>query len=78
VDYIVIDKDYAGEKAEGTIKNLLLELIRRDKPDATAGMIQFANVRGSRADRSAKQVYDGKSRPDHTLKFREMARFLRK
>jgi hypothetical protein len=78
VDYVVIDKDYAGEKIEGTIKNLLLDLIRLDKPSATAGMIRFENVKGSRADRLAKQAYDGKVRPDHSLKYEEVAKLLRK
>jgi hypothetical protein len=78
VDYIVIDKDYAGEKAEGTIKNILLDLVRKDRPETTAGMIRFQNVNGSRADRVAKQAYDGKIQPDRILKFREIAKFLRK
>lgn len=78
VDYIVIDKDYAGEKIEGTIKNLLLDFIRVDKPTATAGMIRFDNVKGSRADRLAKQTYDGKIKPDRTLKYEEVVRRLRK
>jgi hypothetical protein len=78
IDYIVIDKDYAGEKAEGTIKNLLLSLIRKDKPKAKASMIQFSNVKGSRADAMAKQAYDGKIQPDRLVKFGEIAKFLRK
>lgn len=78
IDYIVIDKDYAGEKAEGTIKNILLDLIRKDRPNVTAGMIRFQNVKGSRADSMAKQTYDGKVAADRILKFREIAKFLRK
>ena len=78
LDYIVIDKDYAGEKAEGTIKNILLDLIRLDRPTATAGMIRFQNVKGSRADRTAKEVYDKKRQPDRVLKYREIARYLQK
>ena len=63
LDYIVIDKDYAGDRAEATIKNLLLTLMRRDKPEVTANQIQFDKVRGSKADRLAKQVYDRKTKP---------------
>jgi hypothetical protein len=78
LDYIVIDKDYSGDRAAGTIKNVLLDLIRSDRPTATAGMIRFENVKGSRADQLAKLVFDGKLQPDYSLKFREIARVLRK
>ena len=74
---IVIDKDYAGERAEATIKNLLLALLRRDKPEVTAGHIRFEGLKGSRADRLAKQVYDGKAVPDHVVSFRELEALLR-
>ena len=75
--YLVIDKDYAGEQAEATIKNLLLTLLRRDKPEVTAGHIRFAEVRGSRADTLAKQVYDGKAEPDHVVRYSELEAVLR-
>jgi hypothetical protein len=70
LDYLVIDRDYAGDKAEGTIKNLLLDLIHRDKLTATASMIRFDNVKGSRADKLAKQVYDRKIKADREVKWR--------
>ena len=75
--YLVIDKDYAGEQAEATIKNLLLALLRRDKPEVTAGHIRFAEVRGSRADTLAKQVYDGKAEPDRVVRYSELEALLR-
>jgi hypothetical protein len=78
VEYIVIDKDYGGPQVESTIKTLLLNLIRQDRPNAAASMIRFEEVRGSRADTLAKQVYDGKIKPDHSPKYEEIARFLRK
>lgn len=78
IDFIIIDKDYAGEKAEGTIKNILLDLFHKDNPNVTAGMIQFGNVKGSHADRLAKQVYDGKVKPDQFLTFGEIAKYLKK
>jgi len=77
LDYVVIDKDYAGVQAEATIKNLLLALIRRDKAEVTATYIRFAEVRNSRADKLAKQVYDGKTAPDRVLSFNELASLLR-
>lgn len=78
IEYIVIDKDYEGSQVEATITNLLLPLILRDKPDAKASMIRFENIKGSRADKVAKQVYDGKVKPDHSPKYGEFTRILGK
>lgn len=75
--YIVIDRDYAGDQAEATIKNLLLELLRRRRPDITAGHIRFEAVRGTKADLLAKRVYDGKAKPGRVVTFEEIAVLLR-
>lgn len=72
ISQVVIDQDYAGQQAEATIKNLLLRLIRKVKPDATAGLVRFAEVRGSRADKLAKQVYDGERQPDRVIGWQEL------
>lgn len=77
LNYVVIDQDYAGGQAEATIKNLLLTLLRRHRPDITAGHIRFAEVRGSRADRLAKQVYDGKVEPDRKVDFSELEALIK-
>lgn len=78
IDRIVIDKDYAGDSAESTIKNLLLMLIREDRPNATAEMIRFENVRGNLADTLAKHVYDGRIRAERTIQYTEVARLVGK
>ena len=78
IDLIVIDKDYHGADVEATIKNLLLALIRLDKPEATSGMIIFKEIKGSKADKIAKQIYDGKSVADRVLSFEEVERLLRR
>lgn len=78
IDQIVIDKDYDGRQVEATITNLLLALIRRHRPNATAGMIRFENIKGSKADRLAKQVYDGEVKPDHSPKWGEISKILGK
>jgi hypothetical protein len=78
IDLIAIDKDYHGPQVEATIKNLLLALIRVDKPDATSGMIIFENVKGSKADRLAKQIYDGKATAERVVSYEEVARLLGK
>lgn len=74
---IVIDRDYTGGQVESTIKSLLLRLIRRDKPDVTGGFIQFENVKGSRADRLARAVFEGKAEPQRVIGFSELERVLR-
>jgi hypothetical protein len=78
IDLIVIDKDYDGPQAEATIKNLLLALIRINKPDATSGMIIFENVKGSKADKLAKRIYDGKATAERVVSYEEIARLLQK
>lgn len=57
LDQIVIDQDYTGKQPEATIKNLLLPLLRQHRTNVSAAFIQFGQIRGSRADRLARQVY---------------------
>jgi hypothetical protein len=76
ISQIVIDQDYAGTQAEATIKNLLLHLLRKEMPNVTAGFVRFAEVRGSQADRLAKQVYDGEQTPDRVLCWQELEALL--
>jgi hypothetical protein len=78
IELIVIDKDYEGPPAKATIKNLLLALIRQDKADATSGMIIFDNVKGSRADKLAKQIYDGQETAERVVSYEEVKRLLQK
>jgi hypothetical protein len=40
----------AGADPEATIKNVLLRLLRMDKPETTAGFVRFDQVKGSQAD----------------------------
>lgn len=77
ITQIVIDQDYAGQQAEATIKNLLLRLLRKEKTGVTAGMVRFAELRGSRADRLAKQVYDGERLPDRVVGWSELEAVLK-
>jgi len=78
IQQIVIDQDYSGHQVEATIKNLLLHLLRRDRPNVKAGFIRFENVKGSRADRLARQVYRGKAKPDKVIQWGEVERILGK
>ena len=44
IHQIVIDRDYTGDRAQGTIKNILLNMLRRDKSDLTHGVIYCVDV----------------------------------
>lgn len=75
---VVIDQDYSGHQVKSMIKSLLLELLRRDKPNVTAGFVRFEKVEKSRADILAKKVYDGKVSPDRIVRFAEIKKLLSK
>jgi hypothetical protein len=76
IEQIVIDQDYTGRQPEATIKNLLLPLLRRHRLEITAGFIQFRQVKGSRADRLAKQVFDGERKPERKVSWVEIENLL--
>ena len=76
IQQIVIDRDYQGAQAEATIKNFLLVHIRKELPEAKAGLIRFANVKGSEADLLARRVYEKKAKPDHVVSYRELVRLF--
>lgn len=78
IQQLVIDQDYTGASVEGTIKNFLLPLLRRDKPNVTAGFIRFENVAGSNADVFARECFQRKRTPDRTVSFEELAAILGK
>jgi hypothetical protein len=75
---LVIDQDYTGTQAHATFKNLLFALLRRDHPPIPTGFIRFEQIKGSRADRLAKQVFDGKRKPDRIVTWAEIERLLEK
>lgn len=74
---IVIDKDYSGRQAEATIKNLLLQLLRRENPDLKGSIIQFDYVAGRDADIQARAVFRRERKPDRVLRFAEIEKVLR-
>ena len=76
VTHVVIDRDYAGPHAEATIKNVLLRLIRREMPTAPAALVQFANVKGRKADELARRVHAGKAQATRVLTWVELERWI--
>jgi hypothetical protein len=78
IEQVVIDQDYSGAGVEGTIKNLLLDLLRADRPEVTAGFIRFENVADSRADVFAREAFQRKRAADRTISFDELLSILEK
>jgi hypothetical protein len=78
IDQVIIDQDYTGADVEGTIKNLLLDLMRAGKPGVTAGFIRFENVADSTADVYARETFMRKRAPDRTVSFEDLLAILEK
>jgi hypothetical protein len=78
IEEIVIDRDYEGAKAEATIKNVLLNLLRQNGYQAGANFVRFANVKNSRADQSARRTYIGKERPTKEISWEEIEQQIKK
>lgn len=76
IEHVVIDQDYEGAAAESTIKNFLLYQVRRDRPEVSGEFVRFANVKGGRADRLAKRVFDGKERATRAVRYEEFEDLL--
>jgi len=64
VRQIIIDQDYTGEAVEVTVRNLLLNLLRHERPEISAGFIVFTTVKNSRTDILAREVFQRKLLPD--------------
>jgi hypothetical protein len=78
IEEIVIDRDYEGAKAEATIKNVLLNLLRQNGYQAGANFVRFANVKNSRADQSARRTYVGKEKPTKEISWEEIEQQIKK
>jgi hypothetical protein len=55
----------------------LLDLFRKDKIDLAVGFIRFENMKGSQADRLAKQVFDGEAKADKIVEYSKLESLLR-
>jgi hypothetical protein len=64
IEVIVIDKDYTGESAQGKVKNEVVPLLKRRQPTFSGKRILFQQVKGTRADRLAREVYRLNNRED--------------
>jgi len=67
VSSITLDQDYSGAVAERLIVRRLVELLRRERPKLKVSAVRIAEVRGTRADRLAREVYKGLRLPDGVI-----------
>lgn len=61
-EYIVIDEDYSGAEMHSKLKSELVPLLRQTRPDFGGGRIHFQQVKGTKADRLAREVFQLRSR----------------
>lgn len=78
IQQIIVDRDYSGELAENTLKNYLLALLRRKKPNIGSGFVVVNNIKGSHADKLARAVFQGKLAPDVVLTMQDVDEALQK
>jgi hypothetical protein len=64
IEHIVIDRDYSGQGTEGKIKNELIPLLQRRRTTFSGRQILFQAIKGTKADRLARQVYQKTDRDD--------------
>lgn len=62
IEYIVIDEDYSGPQVHAKLRNDLVPLLRQRRPDFTSGRIYFQQVKGTKADKLAREVYQLRTR----------------
>lgn len=62
IEFIVIDEDYPGDGAQAKIKNELVPLLRHERPDFNGKRILFQRVKGTKADRVAREIYQLRNR----------------
>ena len=75
IQEIIIDKEYPGKEA--LIKNLLLQKIRKVKPDFLAESISFQRVgKSSKVHLLAYAVSKNKVKPDLEGRYKEILKFI--
>lgn len=76
-EYIVIDEDYSGAEIHAKLKNELVPLLRRKQLAFNGGRIRFQQVKGTKADKVAREVYQLRTRRKYRhLTFEEICQVL--
>jgi hypothetical protein len=74
---VVLDQDYTGNAAETTVRNILLNLLQQQNPSITPAFVRFQRVRGSNADKMARDVYMGQKPPTRKIGLAELENILK-
>lgn len=77
IDRIVIDEDYPGQGPANKIKNELIPLLRQRRPNFAGQRVSFQQVKGSRADRLAREVYKQRRRIGRQITLVEIQQVLK-
>jgi hypothetical protein len=77
IKQVVLDQDYTGNAAETTVRNILLSLLQRQNPSITPAFVRFQRVRGSSADKMARDVYMRQKPPTRKIGFAELENILK-
>lgn len=69
---IVIDKDYPGRESENQIKSRLLQFLHRGDLCPKRVLVSFQEVKGSKADLLARDIFVGKKKADREASLDEI------
>jgi len=64
---VIIDRDYPGQHPEAQIKGRLLQFLHRDDPSLRGEFISFREVKGSKADALARDVFRSRRKADRQI-----------
>ena len=67
IRHVTIDRDYPGHEPEAQIKGRLLQFLHRDDPSLRGGFVSFREVKGSRADVLARDIYRKNKEADRRI-----------
>ena len=78
-EIIVVDADYPGAGSEAKIKNELVPLMKRRQRSFSGRYVRFQQLKGTKADHLARQVFKAKDRQSYRhVTFEEIRRALEK
>lgn len=72
VERLQIDRDYPGQQTENILKAILLNFFQHINPSLRKGFIQFRGVKGSKADRLARSIFQQQQPADRIISFEEI------
>ncbi|MBX3054415.1 MAG: hypothetical protein KF753_23280 [Caldilineaceae bacterium] len=72
IELLIIDADYPGTRPAAAIRNELVPLLQRERRHFSGKRIRFQQVKGSKADRLARDVFRGKIQAQREITLEEI------